>query len=310
MRTMTFSLAVCVALSAVPSYAQQRPDLSGTWAATKDAPAGMAAAPSPVFGDRFALRQSGDNLTVIRPARDTTIVIPFVLDGQEVRTRVPGGLCQGDAETIEVGTRDGDAVVLTMTGSIAAGGGAVMKRDIRRVFRLQSPDMLVVEGRMAMQGELRQVATVYERSTEAIPEPAAATAKAPATIAQVAWIAGVWVGTSGLSTSEERWTPAAGGSMIAVARTLRSGAMSAFEFLCIVERGGTLVYQAMPNGRSPATPFTLTAITADSATFENPSHDFPKMIRYAKRPDGSLETTIAGEGGKRAMSSVLKREER
>ena len=52
--------------------------------------------------------------------------------------------------------------------------------------------------------------------------------------------------------------------------------MSAFEFLCIVERDGGLVYQAMPNGRSPATDFTLTTIDADNAIFENPAHDYPE----------------------------------
>jgi hypothetical protein len=311
---MTRFLAGVLTLAAVPSSAQPRPDFSGTWTATKDAPAGLTAAPSPVFGDRFTVRQSGDNLSVVRPVRDIAVVTLYVLDGREVRTRIPGGLCQGDAETIEVGTRDGDAIVLTMTGSTSSGGGAVMKRDIRRIFRLQSPDTLVVEGRMAMQGELRPVATVYRRSNEPIPgaDAPVATPKSPATIAQAAWISGVWIGTAGATgqtTVEERWTPAAGGSMIGVSRTLRGTSMTAFEFLCIVERGGTLIYTAMPNGRTPPTHFTLTAVTADSATFENPTHDFPKMIRYTKRPDGSLETTIAGEGGQRAQSVVLKRQE-
>jgi len=308
MRTST--LLTIIAMS-VTSVVPQPADFSGTWVATKDAPSGLTLAPSPVFGERFALRQSGENLSVIRPGRETTVMTSLVLDGREVRTRVPGALCHGDAETIEVGTREGDALVVTLVGSIAPGGGAVTKRDVRRVFRLQPPDTLIVEGRMAVQGELRPVATLYKRSTETIPEPAAAFAtKASGTIAQVAWISGVWIGTNGPLTVEERWTPVAGGSIIGVGRTLRGGAMSAFEFLCITERGGSLVYSAMPNGRSPATHFTLTAVTADSATFENPAHDYPKMIRYAKRADGALETTISGEGGQRPQSFVLKREEK
>ena len=97
--------------------------------------------------------------------------------------------------------------------------------------------------------------------------------------------------------------------MLGTSRTLSNFVMSAFEFLCIVERGGTLVYQAMPNGRSPATDFTATAVTADSITFENPAHDYPKVIRYAKLPDGSLQTTISAENGQRARSFVLKKQE-
>jgi hypothetical protein len=81
--------------------------------------------------------------------------------------------------------------------------------------------------------------------------------------------------------------------------------MVAFEFLRIVERNGGLVYIAQPDGRPP-TDFVLTDIGADSATFENPAHDFPKMIRYAKQPDGSLEARIS-DGGQRAQSFVFRR---
>jgi Domain of unknown function (DUF6265) len=140
------------------------------------------------------------------------------------------------------------------------------------------------------------------------PTPPAAPAKAPATIEQVAWISGTWKGTSGAATVEERWTPAASGTMLAVARTFKNGSMSAFEFLRISERDGGLVYTAMPNGRTPPTDFTMTAITSDSVTFENPAHDFPRLIRYARRPDGALETTVGGDPKQRPETFVLQRE--
>jgi hypothetical protein len=120
---------------------------------------------------------------------------------------------------------------------------------------------------------------------------------APATLAQVAWLAAAWAGSSGPLTFEERWTPAAGGAMLAVARTMRGDRMVAFEFLRIVEREGTLVYIAQPNGQPP-TAFTLTTLTPDSVTFENPAHDFPKMIRYTLRSDGSLEARVSDGGAK------------
>ena|SRR5687767_54477 len=145
-----------------------------------------------------------------------------------------------------------------------------------------------------------------------LPQPLAAGSpppKAPATIAQVAWIGGVWSAPVSTSITEERWTPPVGGSMLGVARFMRNDTLRSFEFLCIVERGGTLVYQAMPNGRSPATDFTATAVAADSITFENPAHDFPKVIRYSRKADGSLETTVAGEGGAKPQTVILKRQE-
>jgi hypothetical protein len=124
-------------------------------------------------------------------------------------------------------------------------------------------------------------------------------------VAQIAWLAGTWSGGDDPVRFEERWTPPAGGTMLAVSRTLKSDRMVAFEYLRIVERDGTLVYIAQPNGRPP-TEFTLTSITAESVTFENPMHDFPKMIRYTKRADGSLEARVSN-GGQNAETFVFTR---
>ncbi len=46
----------------------------------------------------------------------------------------------------------------------------------------------------------------------------------------------------------------------------------------------------MPNARVPATVFVATEITPTRVTFENPAHDFPRVTRYARTADGSLET--------------------
>ena len=97
--------------------------------------------------------------------------------------------------------------------------------------------------------------------------------------------------------------------MHAVSRTLRGGtSLNAFEFLCIAERAGGLVYTALPNARTPATDFFLTAIDATSATFENPAHDFPKKIRYALREDGTLEAVVSGEAGQRGFTLTFKKQ--
>ena len=95
--------------------------------------------------------------------------------------------------------------------------------------------------------------------------------------------------------------------MLAISRTLRNGGMTAFEFLCIVERNGGLVYQAMPNGRQPATDFTLTKIDGTSLTFENPTHDFPKMIRYTLGADGTLEAVVSGSDAEKPQTFRFKK---
>jgi hypothetical protein len=141
-----------------------------------------------------------------------------------------------------------------------------------------------------------------------LPQPAAPARPAPAsaTLKQLAWLAGEWTGVQGRASIEERWTPAGGGAMLAVARTIANDRLVAFEFLRIVERDGGLVYIAQPNGRPP-TEFVLTKIDAASATFENPDHDFPKVVRYARRDDGSLEATVSGANGEKAQRFVFTR---
>ena len=132
-------------------------------------------------------------------------------------------------------------------------------------------------------------------------------APARATLAQLTWLAGDWSGTMGRSSIEERWTPSGGGAMLAVSRTIAGERLVAFEFLRIVERDGGLVYIAQPGGRPP-TEFVLTAIDTNAATFENPAHDFPKMIRYTRREDGGLEARVSGANGDRAQSFLFTRQ--
>ena len=310
MRAIAIGIAMMVLGAATsPAARQPHPDLSGSWVASKSVPGDLPAASSPVFGARLWLRQTGDRLTVIRLVRETTVTATFPMDGTEVRTRIPGGICRGDAESIEAVAWQGSDLAFTIVGSIPPGGGPPSKMSTKRLLRLQAPDTLVVEATMrdSAPGESRQVGTVYTRSSDSVPPSETSSTSQPtkATLPQVGWISGVWIGTTGSVTVEERWTPASGGAMLATARTLRGTAMTNFEFLCIAERGGGLVYTAMPNARTPATDFTLTTITADSATFENPKHDFPKLIRYTRRADGSLETVV-GAGGK-TETVVLKR---
>ena len=302
-------LVVCVP---APSAAQGPPNLSGTWAASTDAPQGIDAAPSPVFGARFGIKQDASTVTLTRVAREGAWPLTLPLDGTELSWRVPGALCQADAERTEKVAFEGTELVYTLVGMTPPGGGQSRVSNVKYRLRAQGPDAVVVQGTMVVQGQGKPVATVYKRSSEALPAdrpsllPKVTTV--PATIAQVAWIADTWIGTSGTTTTEERWTPPASGAMLALSRTLSGPQLSAFEFLCIVERQGTLAYTAMPNGRTPETYFMLTNITADSATFENPAHDYPRLIRYSKLQDGSLQTTISAGGELRARSVTLKKQ--
>ena len=126
-----------------------------------------------------------------------------------------------------------------------------------------------------------------------------------ASIAQLSWLAGAWTGGGGPLSIEERWGSPAGGTMLGVSQTIKGDQMVAFEFLRIAERDGTLVYIAQPNGRPP-TEFRLATITADSATFENKAHDFPKVIAYTKKSDGTLEARVS-DGGQKGETFSFRR---
>jgi hypothetical protein len=139
------------------------------------------------------------------------------------------------------------------------------------------------------------------------PDPPPPVSPASATIDAVAWLEGVWTGVPGGPPTEERWIPPSGGAMLATSRTVSGGRMVAFEFLRIVERDGTLVYIAQPNGRDP-TEFVLTSVGEQRAVFENPQHDYPTMISYTLGEDGVLTARIAAAGGARAQDFRFRRE--
>ena len=156
---------------------------------------------------------------------------------------------------------------------------------IRRNFR-HTPEGLVVTVHVNPPTGSESIG-LY-RHAEDIPMPAPATA----TIADLGWLSGAWVGTrSSGSSIEERWSPPLGGAMLAVARTVNtSDKMVAFEYLRIVEREDGLVYVAQPAGKT-ATEFVLTEFTATRAVFDNPRHDYPKRIVYELSAEGGLSAT-------------------
>jgi hypothetical protein len=80
--------------------------------------------------------------------------------------------------------------------------------------------------------------------------------------------------------------------------------MVAFECLRIEARQNGIFYVAQPNGRPP-TSFRLTMIDDSTAVFENPDHDFPKRITYARSGADALTAKVdGGDGGD--PSSVLR----
>jgi hypothetical protein len=181
----------------------------------------------------------------------------------------------------------------------AAGSGI---RLIRRSFRHTAEGLLVT---VAVNPPEGAVSVGLYRHAEDIPMPP----MAEATVGDLAWLAGDWVGTrSSGSSIEERWSPPLGGAMLAVSRTVNtSGKLVGFEYLRVVERDGGLVYVAQPGGKT-ATEFVLTELTPTRAVFDNPRHDYPKRIVYELSPDGTLSATTGYMKGGTPRRFEFKRE--
>jgi uncharacterized protein DUF6265 len=126
-----------------------------------------------------------------------------------------------------------------------------------------------------------------------------AQAQAPAakpTLQDFAWLAGHWRIEQDDRVIDEQWLAPAAGLMMGMARTVQAGKVREYEFTLLrQEANGDILYVASPSKQSEAA-FKLTSLRNGEAVFENPQHDFPKKIVYARQPDGSLLAAIEGPG--------------
>jgi len=117
-------------------------------------------------------------------------------------------------------------------------------------------------------------------------------AQIPSSVAPAAWIAGCWVTERGKATIEEQWMAPAGGTMLGMGRTIREGKLDDYELLIIRAKDGRVDYEAHPM-MQPTAVFTATVVSDTLLQFENPRHDFPRLIAYQRRGADSLVARIA-----------------
>ena len=131
-------------------------------------------------------------------------------------------------------------------------------------------------------------------------------------IESLAWLSGCWERRGPRGVTEEQWARPAGGSTIGFSRTVRRIAdrdsTTEYEFLRVFRRDGKLVYAALPSGQRYSE-FTETSATDSAVVFENPKHDFPQRITYARRGADSIVARIDGtiQGRSRAVDFAYER---
>jgi hypothetical protein len=132
---------------------------------------------------------------------------------------------------------------------------------------------------------------------------ASASASAAGPVVYPDWMQGCWQWVNADAGSVEQWSAPAGGLMLGMSKTIKSGKLRAFEFMRISEvEPGKLGFTAQPSGAAPTT-FLLLRSRERDITFENLGHDFPQRIIYRGASDTLLHARIEGTVNGKAKSS-------
>lgn len=125
----------------------------------------------------------------------------------------------------------------------------------------------------------------------------------------LSWLAGCWQADPGEPGTVEQWMAPAGGTMLGVSRTVRQGRTVGFEFMQLrLLPDGMLAFIAQPSGRPP-TVFRARSVRHGEAVFENPEHDFPQRVVYARPEPTRLLARIEGvrQGSARSIEFAFTR---
>ena len=143
---------------------------------------------------------------------------------------------------------------------------------------------------------------------EAMPVRAgAAPPPIPATLADVAFMAGHWVGGDPGDLSEEVWSAPEGDSMVGMWRYVAKGRARIFEVLTLTTEGPNVVLRirhfdpklVAREEKDKAVELPLVAKGPREAVFEGPEYDAKGTVRLTYRRDGdSLTAVLEKAGGK------------
>ncbi len=278
--TVVGTLSTTSVFQDLSTQADELRAMDGEWIFVEDRTEGRTLEQlTPPMSSKFSLRVE-EGVVVLNGHGSGHRDVRISLDGAITEIVEPTSTARYQG-TWQEGTFEYEVAFERTTGKAPNGIGL-----IRRTFRITADGLLVGVAVDPPAGN--ESFGLYRHAEDiAMPTPA------KASISDLNWLAGAWVGTrSSGSSIEERWSPPLGGAMLAVSRSVNtSGKMFAFEYLRIVERDGGLVYIAQPGGKTP-TEFVLSEFSPTHAVFDNPRHDYPKRIMYELSSEGVLIATI------------------
>ena len=110
--------------------------------------------------------------------------------------------------------------------------------------------------------------------------PAAPAAPPP----DLSWLGGYWLSCEGAREVSETWSGPRAGTLVGGSLTTEANGQVSHELSRIGPSRAGLSFFAQPSGQ-PAAEFPLKSAASGRAVFENPAHDFPQRIIYARRGD-------------------------
>lgn len=134
---------------------------------------------------------------------------------------------------------------------------------------------------------------------------------APAARAQsledLAWLTGCWRTQGDRDASvTEVWVAPPMPAMLGYSYTLRDGVILTWEQTRIEVIDGALNFVAMPEG-APSVRFRMREpAQANRVWFDNPEHDFPQTVSYARQGD-ALTAMVSGAAGENPVTFEYRR---
>ena len=119
-------------------------------------------------------------------------------------------------------------------------------------------------------------------------------------LADINWLAGCWERNDKSKSLliSEQWMAPAGGLMIGMGRTVKSGKTTGWEYMRIEQRADGIYFVSKPKENAEETAFKLIRSTKNEVVFENKDHDFPQRVIYklqGTKMTGRIEGNNSGE---------------
>lgn len=140
-----------------------------------------------------------------------------------------------------------------------------------------------------------------------MPWPAAAADCA--SLAELRWLLGDWAADGDKTSFHESWAELGPqtfeGSGIERAKT--DGAVKGSEVLRLLEMAGSIFYVSKVAHNDLPVAFRLTSCEEGRFVFENPAHDFPRVLEYRRDGHDRLVVRVS-DGGEKGFTLDFRRE--